>query len=143
MTAVCHQRKQRLRQEERPLEVDPEEAVERLFSDGLDRLVDPVSRVVDEGIEALRVPVPGQHGPDAVTEGREAGAVSHVELQCRRLATGGLNRRDDILGGGCIAIVSQDDAHPAIGTLDGRAGPKAPASAGDDDDTQFAVPLFG
>ena len=87
VAAVGHQRQQRLRQEERPLQVHVEQAVELLLGHGRDRIVEAVAGIVDEDSRSRAAPGRGECRATRVAERRErSDAVSDVELQRDRLA---------------------------------------------------------
>jgi hypothetical protein len=92
-SAVGHQRQQRLGQEERPLEVDVEQAVELILADGRDRVEQAVAGVVDQTVEVGAVPDGLQRSATPVAEGGEGRDLADVQLQGDGLAAGLLDLR--------------------------------------------------
>ena len=88
--------------------------IELLFIGFHERYISAISSVVDQGIEALNVPVTAQYLHQFGAECRKAGDHSGVELQRRRFTSMRLDRGDGFSRVLLPFPVSDDDIPPVL-----------------------------
>lgn len=143
VATICHQGQQRLGQEERPLEVSLEQSIELIFGDGFDRIIETISGIVDQIVEALTSPYGLKFCANCFPECWKGAAIGNIEFQCHGLSALCCDPVYHGRGRLGIAVVGDNDTHAGAGALQGGAGSDALAAAGDDNDLHVSLQCWG